>query len=440
MESVLVFLLANFTFNRVEVLTKYKKYILPILNFSTLVFLIIISVYGPKKKMLAVALLVASVLAITLYKHFNKILVFQLLMAGIGLISLAPKLMIPLQYSNAWMASTDDIDDVKFKKTPNVYIIQPDGYANFSELKKENYNIDNFEFESFLKTNNFKLYPDFRSNYFSTLSSNSSMFAMNHHYYSNIKGQTHEFYNSRKIVIGDNPVVSIFKENDYKTSLILEKPYLLVNRSKILYDYCNIDYSEVPFMARGFGNRKDTHSDLEKAIKNNTETNNFYFVEQISPGHISTFKRNSKGKEEERNSYIENLKQANLWLKEIIQTINKNDENALIVIVADHGGFVGLDYTLQTTTKLTDSTLVKSAFTSALAIKWPNNDVPSYDHKLKSNINLFRVIFTYLGENNSYLEHLKDDKSYFIIKDGAPKGVYEVIDNNGNVVFNKVSN
>ncbi|WP_298895539.1 sulfatase-like hydrolase/transferase [uncultured Psychroserpens sp.] len=437
---MLVFLLANLATRRIEFLKKYHPYVLPILNLTTLVFLIIISIYGPKKKLIALGLLVAVFLAIILRKHFKKIIIFQLILAVIGFFNLIPKFMLPLNYSNQWMTSKDDIISVKFKKTPNVYIIQPDGYTNFSELKKENYDIDNSKFEAYLESNDFKLYNDFRSNYFSTLSSNSSMFAMNHHYYNNVKGHTHEFYNARKIIIGDNPVVSIFKENDYKTFLILENSYLLVNRSEIKYDYCNINYNEVPFLARGFGINKDTQADLEQAIINNKKTNNFYFIEQISPGHISTFKRNSKGKEEERNIYIDKLKEANQWLTSVIKTIDENDKDAIVVIVADHGGFVGYDYSLESTIKQDDPTLINSAFSAALAIKWPDNNPPEYDSKLKTNVNLFRILFSYLGENKDALNYLEKDDSYIIIKEGAPNGIYKAIDEKGNITFDKIVN
>lgn len=437
---VIVFWLLNYGVKRIKSLHKYDKYLIPVLNFTAFTFFIILSTYGFKKKILVVALCLAAILAVLMFKHIKKIVVLQVLMSGIVALMLIPKLLLPFNSSTEWMTSADGIENVKFKNKPNIYIIQPDGYANFSELKKENYNFDNSEFETFLTNNDFKLYPNFRSNYFSTLSSNASMFAMNHHFYNNVKGQTHEFYNARKIVIGDNPVVTAFKQNDYKTFLLLQKSYLLVNRSKILYDYCNIDYSEVPFMAQGFGVTKTVKDDLEFVIKSNKGTNNFHFIEQISPGHIATFKSKSKGKVTERTDYLENLKEANIWLKDIIQLINANDKDAMIVIVADHGGFVGLDYTLQTTTKLTDNTLVKSAFTSALAIKWPNNKPPNYDEKLKTSVNLFRVLFAYLGENIDYITNLEDDKSYFIIKEGAPEGVYEVMNNEGHVTFKKTTN
>jgi hypothetical protein len=436
---VLMFSLAVFAGKKISILAKYKSYIVPVLNICGFVFFMVLVTYGFKKKILVVALFLSFLLTLVIYKHIKKIIVLQLLMAVIAFFMLIPVLLLPYNTSSEWMQQPDNIENVVFKKTPNIYIVQPDGYANFTELKNELYNYDNSEFETFLTSNDFKLYPDFRSNYFSTLSSNSSMFSMKHHYYNNVKGAAHELYNSRKIVIGDNPVVSIFKNNDYKTFLMLQKSYLLVNRSKVLYDHCNIDYKEVPYFTRGFGVTKDLEIDLENTIKQNTETNNFYFVEQISPGHISTFKKDSDGKAIERQDYIDKIPEANRWLKSIIRIINKNDSDALIVIVADHGGFVGFDYTLQTRIKQEDGELIKSAFTAALAIKWPNNESPEFDDQLKTNVNLFRVLFSYLENNEVYLQNMELDKSYLMINEGAPDGVYEVMDGNGDVIFNKVS-
>ena len=72
-----------------------------------------------------------------------------------------------------------------------------------------------------------------------------------------------------------------------------------------------------------------------------------------------------------------------------------------------------------------------------IAIKWPNNEVPEYDSKIKTSVNLFRVLFSYLSNDESYLGQLQDDKSYMVIKNGAPTGVYEYIDNNSEITFRK---
>lgn len=436
---ILIFIILNLVFKKLKILEKYRKYLLAVLNMCFFSFFILISTIGFKLKLLATVLLISFFLGILMQKYLKKIIVFQLLLASLVAIKLVPDFFRHFNYSTEWMIQKDSIESVKFIKKPNVYVIQPDGYANFSELKKEPYNFDNSEFENFLRTNDFKLYEGFRSNYFSTLSSNSSMFAMKHHYFNNPKPKSTELYNARQIIVGNNPVVNIFKNNGYKTFLMLQKSYLLVNRAEINFDYCNIKHSELSFMARGFGVIKNLNKDFENVIALNKETNNFYFIEQISPGHISTYENTSKGKNLERKKYLESIEEANLFLKEIIGLINANDDNCIIVIVSDHGGFVGMNYTLECKEKQIDENLIKSIFTTTLAIRWPNKTPPEYDEKLKTNVNLFRVLFTYLSDDKSYLNNLEDDKSYNVINSGAPYGIYELIDENGNIVFNRLS-
>ncbi len=55
-------------------------------------------------------------------------------------------------------------------------------------------------FENFLINHIFKYYEDFRSNYASTLSSNSATFMMKHHYYFNEKNFS-EAIKTRDIII-----------------------------------------------------------------------------------------------------------------------------------------------------------------------------------------------------------------------------------------------
>lgn len=416
--------------------SKLFIYVLPIMNMGLFVFLLVFSIYGFKKKILALALFLALCIAIFLKKWFKKVVVFQLLMALVTFFMLVPDVYKHLTYNNDWARQPDLIEQVKFKKRPNVYVIQPDGYPNFLELSKGYYQYDNSSFENFLKEKNFKLYQNFRSNYFSTLSSNSSMFAMGHHYYNNTENSINELYNARDFIVGENPVIKIFKNNGYKTNLLLEKSYLLLNRPRIGYDYCNIEPSEISFLAKGFEVNKDVIGDLTKIV-NDTDKPNFCFIEKLKPGHINTIKSNSIGRDQERNYYLQNLETSNTWLQKTIEVIQRNDKNAIIIIVADHGGFVGFDYTLECKTKQTDRDLIYSIFSTALAIKWGEGDAPAYDNELKSNVNLFRVLFSYLSENEILLNEMQENKSFAIIEKGAPFGVYEYINEEGVVVFKK---
>ena len=120
--------------------------------------------------------------------------------------------------------------------------------------------------------------------------------------------------------------------------------------------------------------------------------------------------------------------------------MNETDPEAIIVIGADHGGFAGFKYTLQSLEKTENPDLVWSVFGAALAIKWNdnNNESNQYDKDLKSAVNLFRVLFSYLAEDKKYLDHVQDNSSYIHLS--KPKGLYRYIDNRGNVVFEEAAN
>ena len=117
----------------------------------------------------------------------------------------------------------------------------------------------------------------------------------------------------------------------------------------------------------------------------------------MSPNHIEGFKANSEGIEKEREKYLDRLKETNVWLTETIAHITKKDPGALIIIGADHGGYVGYEYTIQAYKKTDNPILARSIFGAALAIKWNRPDYKEYDGKLISSVNLFRTVFSYLS-------------------------------------------
>ncbi|MEH6763254.1 MAG: hypothetical protein V7655_02045 [Aequorivita antarctica] len=420
-------------------ISKNYTLLLTLSNLVGFATFITFSMVGAKKKLILLIIILTIGLAFLLKKHLSKVLLIEYSLAIIVSVQLIYYVNSNINFSSEWKQLPDNIAEASFKKKPNVYIIQPDGYANPSSLKKEPYNIDNSEFERFLTERNFKIYPNFRSNYSNTITSNSSLFAMKHHFYKNPKPNTNEPYGLRKSIAGNNAVVSIFNNNNYKTSLIIESPYVIVNRPTLGYDYCSISYKELSFLSRGFDMAVNSLDEMKKALEENKNQANFYFIEKIIPGHISVTKNQSKGKEEERKVYIEDFEKANLWLREMIALITKNDSSALVVIIAEHGGYVGLNYTGERRKKLTDPKLINSMFTAMLAIKWPNNEAPHFDDELKTNVNLFRVLFSYLAENDAYRNYLENDESFLIINEDAPFGVYKVIDGNGNIVFKNLS-
>ena len=209
---------------KLDVFESWRKYVLPFLNIFTFLFLLKVCLYAGLQKKLIVLIFVASLIfAFLLYKHLKKIIVVQFILAIIGLVSLVPTVITQINYTDEWMIQPDDIENASFTKKPNVYLIQPDGYVNFTELNKGYYNYDNSKFESFLLENNFTNYPNFRSNYASTLASNSATFAMKHHYY-NRGTSFSEAINARNVLISSNPVLDLFKKNGYITHFWHKNP------------------------------------------------------------------------------------------------------------------------------------------------------------------------------------------------------------------------
>lgn len=433
---ILLFLFVKLLFKHVIKLEDVGSKVLSVLNITVFILLLFLSTFGLDTTHTLIGIGVGVLLGMLLHKHIKKVIIFQLLLAGFVCLQLVPDVKKHFSYSNPWMVQKDDIESARFKSTPNIYLIQPDGYANFTELKNEIYDFDNSEFEGFLVANGFKLYPGFRSNYHTTLSSNTSLFAMRHHYHNSPEPKANELYNARNIIVGETPALRTLKSNDYKTFLILESPYLLVNRPTLAFDKSNIDYGDIPFLSRGFEMKLDVNKDLEAAIKANTQTHNFFFIEKISPGHIANSSASSKGKEQERDDYLNSLRDANQWLKDLVTLIEQYDPNGLVIIMADHGGYVGLEHSLEARVKQDDRDLVYSIFSSALAIKWPEG-LEVNDEQLRTNVNLFRVLFSSLSKEPKYLDHLESDDSYAIIAKGAPFGVYKVINNDGEMSFER---
>ena len=415
---------------------KYVKYIIPFLGSFIFLFLTHISYFGFLKKKISLGLLLIAVLiAYFLWKHFKKVLVLQGLLALMGIITLIPRLTEAITYDDSWGNISSEMREATFKKKPNIYFIQPDGYVNFSELYKGHYKSKDSTFQKYLTQNGFILYPDFRSNYASTLTSNSATFMMKHHYYNG--NLTLENYNARNVIVSKNTVLDILKENNYKTHLLTELPYLLLNRPEMGYDFCNIEYKDVSYIGTGLGKPVSTYDALEEQINLSKEQPKFFFIEIFNPGHIQGVTKKHNGIRDDRTLWLESLENAQVKLKKHIDLIKKNDPNALIVLMADHGGFVGLDYTLQALGKIEDRDLLYSIYSTHLSIYWPEKTNLEEKLPFKSGVNFFRVLISYLSNNQKLLEGQEDNGSYAVIKKGASPAIYQVIDDDGNVTFKK---
>ncbi len=384
-----------------------------------------------------VSVFFAFVIAYFFYKFLRKFIALQLILAVLGIFWFVPVMYKYLIYTDKWMQQPDSITEAIFIKRPNIYLIEPDGYLNLSEFKQGYYNKDSGGFKEYLESKNFTHYDNFRSNYNATLPSNTSIFAMRHHY-NNIGFNESEVLNGRKIIITDNPVLQIFRNNNYKTHYLAEWPNLISNLPEMGYDVCNYDYNEVGYVGDGYYEKKDIVQPLKRYINEESERSKFFFVHVFAPGHINFSENKAMGAKKERDMWYANLKQANEKLEEVINIITDKDPTALICIMADHGGYVGFDYMKQIHTKTQNIDLLHSAYSTIFAIKWPNNERFEEDSKFKSSVNVFRILFSYLSDNKEYLDYLEEDSSFIKIEKGAEVGEYKVLDENGKMVFEKL--
>lgn len=425
-------------FNRIAIYKKYKKQFLFFLSAFLFLFFIELIIHAKIPKKLVLATFVGLIpISLFLYKYHKQLIVFQLLLSILGFISFVPTVYKYTQIDMQWLEQPDDIESVVLKKKPNVYFIQPDGYVSFSEIERGHYNLEIDEFKNYLIANKFTLYEDLRSNYSSTLSTNTAIMQMKHHYYNKVYSHNNGI-KPREVLVSENATLNIFKNNGYKTHLLLHSPYFLMNHRELGYDYCNFQFTDIPIISTGFQTLKKVTEALDESYPLDTSSPHFFFIEYILPAHIPNREHQSKGIEEEKNKWVKRVEQSNEILVNLIDNINKNDPDALIIIMSDHGGYIGYKYAHQLFTKTQDRDNLYSVFGTLGAIKWPNNEVPEFDDKLETSVNTFRIVFSYLSENQKYLDNLQDNGSYQVIGEEAPKGIYRMLDDQGQVDFKPI--
>lgn len=428
---LVVFTGAFLFFNYSEIVSKYKPHILFVLIIMTVATLMSQAMYLTIKKKMLVGLLIISVLAAwKLHKHYKKLLIILLLMSVLPTINCAINIF-EHQRKMQWVQLPDSIKNAKFKTTPNIYMIQPDGYVGQDIMEGDLYHFSN-PFYKWLKKNNFKVYENFRSNYPASLTSNASMFAMKQHRFGKVLFPSIDMPNARDIIAGNNAAIEILRTNGYSNFFIVQDGYFQQNRPKPEYDYYNLDPNEIPYFSNDNNVKKVVFDDLKAAMDTvKVKGPRFYFIERLLPHHIHF----AASKEEERDTYIEKIKEVNGWLQNTVNYISQKDPSAIVIILADHGGWVGLgSYPEMFSTKKTNQ--IHSIYSTLAAIKWNGNLVEGMDAKLKSNVNVFRVLFSVLSENPEYLKYLEDDSSYNLQNGTFSKSAQAVIDGTGNVTAN----
>ena len=364
-------------------------------------------------------------------KHYKKMVVVLLLFSCLSLVRMSIHVYEDIK-PDLWLKHADEIESIKFKSFPNVYMIQPDGYVSKKMMESTPYNFKS-DLYSWLEDSGFKVYNNFRSNYPASLTSNASLFAMKHHIYADMLFPKIEIANGREVITKHNPVASIFKANGYKTHFIAEDEYFQQNKKQEVFDYYNIEKDEFSHLTKGGSVVRDVYKDFKDVYNPNDSNPQFFFIEKLLPHHVAFF-NTDKSVLEERERYLAKIEEVNLWLKDIVKYIANKDKNGIIIILADHGGWVGLR-SFNDLYSNENPELVNSTFSNIAAIKWTGHLEDGYDKDLKTNVNIFRVLFGALSKNEEVLNHLEEDASYNLrLNSLGNKDVVKVIDAGGNVI------
>lgn len=413
----------------IKPLQTYKWEVLFVLIVMTVATLMSQAMYLTLKKKILLGILVLACLAAWKFKeHTRKLLILILLMSVIPVVKCAMHI-IDHQRGMEWTVLPDDLLEAKFVETPNVYLIQPDGYVGKDMMEHSFYDFDN-PFYSWLDSNGFKTYHGFRSNYPASLTSNASLLAMKQHRFGKTFTPQFEMPHAREVIAGDNSVIQIFKNNGYSNFFIVQDDYFQQNFPEPHYDYYNIDSKEIPYFSNGTKVVRTVFSDLKEAM-NTTDISGprFYFVEKLLPHHVHF----GVSKEADRNDYITKIKEVNEWLIETVEYIEEKDPNAIIILLADHGGWVEINsYPEMFSTNNPDQ--IKSIYSTLATIKWNGHLVDGMDVDLKTNVNLFRVLFSVLSKNPDYLKYLEDNSSYNLVNGSFSNSVRAVIDDEGTII------
>lgn len=412
----------------------YWSYLL--INFSIIFSL---SIYlGWRWKALVLFGVLTIIASIFIAKHYKKIVLLLSLMLVIAIGQLLFFILTTVVPGNDWIENAP-FESYTFKKKPNIYLIQPDGFVGKPAATNSIYQLDNSDFYDSLEHEGFQFNHDFRSNYSSTLASNSVLFTGQHHYLPTASSTT-ELMDARDIILGDNPVLRTLKKNGYQTNLILQHSYLMLNYPEVIYDTNNVKSTDLSPLLPNYYLDKDYQGDFEKqlSISIGSDQPQFYFIEILHPGHISYSKDGEEAIESERIKYTEEVKNIIPKLTEITKLISSKDPEAIIILASDHGGFAGFTHTGQAYSNVIKSNELKqSVFSSLLSIKAPK-EFKSYQSNIKSTVAVFPTLFDYLVDKPVLDQHDIDHSSYLFLKSKEYLGLYKYFDSDGIPVSEKV--
>lgn len=353
-----------------------------------------------------------SVFLITkLFYHFKSQIILYILIMGLFIINS----ILQEDFKDLFVKKTDfsrsqnllyqmvQSKNPVFK--PNIYLMIYDSYL--PEETMLHHGIDNSEQLEFLHDSGFTIYQDVYSIQAGSIETMSRV----------LNASTEYYGNSRRGISGDGVVQLILRELGYSTSGIFYSDFWFRGIGSS-YDYSlpsavsqgfiqvinstlsgefrfNEDFTAIPHAM--FVTEK------QKRLISASQGLTFVYSHTNLPNHTQN---SGVCLPNELEMYKERLIEANIEMKQDLQTILENDPNGIIIVAGDHGPYLTKNCTRTSKTGIDISEIdrldIQDRFGTFLAIRWPPGSVIRSD-KIRVLQDLFPVVFSYMYDDLSLL-------------------------------------
>jgi hypothetical protein len=382
---------------------------------------------------------------ISLKRGLKPVLYTLVILSSLSIVTLFLNLYteteVPIEYWTSKNKAT--YDQIKFRKTPNVYLIITESYPNKPALKAV-YGIDNASFYNEMRNLGFKFNHDHFSNYNHTLSSLPSLFGMEHHY-GIIHMVSFDSFGGRRMLEAKiyNPVIDIFRSNNYKIQYLHTVSGLIPNGADVDFYFPSRSFlhglrvflTKQDIIETAPSNRKGSEPivSIQNQISSTSQSNNSYFnfIYLHYPNH-SPSRLKAKSEKiinqklgEFRDTYYQKIESANQQLLKFMNFIIEKDPDSIVILLGDHGSWGFRNKKDTQSRPISNQLYTLDRFGVLAGIRGPDELSDLMENgTIKSHINLFRYVFAHLSDDQTILSTKAPDDSYdqpflMAIKDGT---------------------
>jgi len=220
----------------------------------------------------------------------------------------------------------------------------------------------------------------------------------------------------RHFINGNNISNLLLQKNGYETGVSNIANRYLFSKDNFAYNFYVNDKigSNViihGILARGRLNTTLTNSDVDlnlefaKYVSENDNKNKIFAWTTAGPDHSSG---SLPSKDAELKRWLAKYKKANQDIKTEIEAAVKNNPNAIIIFMSDHGAFIEdiKRYPKNYRFNKTNYIKFRDLFGAFMAVRWPDKEkATKYDGEFNVVQDLFPIVFAYLFDSDVPLKY-----------------------------------